>query len=613
MARLSFLTCGSVDDGKSTLIGRLLYDAGRLYDDQLADLENDSRRHGTQGDDLDFALVVDGLRDERSQGITIDVAHRYFSTGLRSFMIADTPGHEQYTRNMAMAASTADAAVLLVDARNGIVTQTMRHIRILSIIGVPSIVLAVNKMDLVGWDRGVFEEISERFFEVTYELGFKELQSIPVSALSGANIRFASGADWYEGPSLVNWLESVSSVGTEPELSALLPIQLVLRPSADFRGYCGRIARGMLRVGDEIEVVPSSTRARISEITVAGDRLETATAGQSVCVALEKKVDISRGDVLCAASNPSPFASLFLCNLIWLVPQPMIPGKSYWFKMHHATVNATIRDIRHRIDASSGILQLCGQLEMNDLAEVSIALDRPVAYEPYESSHQLGGFVLIDRMDCSTVAAGMIKNELARDASTTWESLTVDKRLRASLKSQRPLCVWLTGLSGAGKSTIAGALEKRLYLMELHTYTIDGDKVRDGLSKNLGFSEVDRVENIRRVAEVSKLFVDAGLITVVAMISPFKRDRALARSLFDPDEFIEAFVDTPIEVCESRDPKGLYSKARSGEIPDFTGVSSPYESPDDPELHLAAAELDIEECVGQIVDAVTQRQEPGDL
>lgn len=611
--RVTFVTCGSVDDGKSTLIGRLLYDAGRLYDDQLEDLQRESRRYGTQGDDLDFALVVDGLRDERSQGITIDVAYRYFSTASRSFRIADSPGHEQYTKNMAMAASTADAAVLLVDARRGIVSQTMRHMRILAIIGVPSIALAVNKMDLVGWSREVFEEISESFIEITDELGFKERQAIAVSALSGANIFTHGGAEWCKGPSLVDWLESVPPVGVDSDLPALLPVQLVLRPSTNFRGYCGRLARGMLSVGDALEIAPSSARVTISGITVAGDESDSASAGQSVCITLEDNADVTRGDVLCAVSNPSPVASLFLSDLIWVAPQPLILGKSYWFKMHHVTVNAAIKQVRHRIDVDSGALQYADRLEMNDLAEVSIELDRAVAYEPYGSSRPLGGFILIDRMDCSTVAAGMIKNELAGNANISWEHLTIDKGARASLKGQRPLCVWLTGLSGAGKSTIADVLERRLHSMGLHTYTLDGDNIRHGLSKDLGFSDVDRVENIRRIAEVSRLFVDAGLIAIVAMISPYKRDRESVRTIFGSNEFIEVFVDAPVAVCEARDPKGLYRKARSGEIPEFTGISSPYEPPANPELRLGTDELGIEECVSRIVEMVMQRQSPGDL
>ncbi|MYH10705.1 MAG: adenylyl-sulfate kinase [Gemmatimonadales bacterium] len=595
---LRFVLCGSVDDGKSTVIGRLLYDCRQIFSDELRRVEHDSARYGTQGKATDLALLVDGLRDEREQGITIDVAYRSFETPRRRFIVADAPGHEQYTRNMATGASTADLAVVLVDARKGIRPQTARHTRIVAMFGVRHAVLAVNKMDLVEWDREIFESIRASYRELAAQIGLAAVEAIPVSALTGANLtRSGTSAPWYGGPTLLAHLETVDVEESPGSRPFRMPVQYVNRPHADFRGYGGRIAAGAVAVGDAVRISPAGTRSRVASI-VAGDRTrDRAGSGDAVTLTLAPDVDVTRGDVVVSADEPVGVADQFQARLVWMHDEPLAVGRPYTMKLHSREVGAAVTRIRHRLDVSNGNELAASVLRLNDLGTVNLATDRPVPFAPFDESRALGGFILIDRATNATAAAGTILFPLMRAANVKWQQLDVSKEVRSRLKLQRAQCVWLTGMSASGKSTIANLLDRRLTIEGRHTYLLDGDNVRHGLCRDLGFTEADRVENIRRVAEVARLMVDAGLIVIVAFISPFRSERDYARGLFEPGDFMEVFVDASLEACAARDPKGLYAKALRGEIGNFTGVDSPYERPEHPDLHLNTEELSAEECI----------------
>ncbi len=607
MDTLRFITCGSVDDGKSTLIGRLLYGTKLIFEDQLEALKADSRKFGTQGERLDFALLVDGLQAEREQKITIDVAYRFFATPRRRFIVADTPGHEQYTRNMATGASTAQAAVLLVDARKGVLTQTKRHSRIVSMLGIRHVALAVNKMDLVSWSQPVFDEIENAYRQFAQNLRFETITAIPLSALEGHNVVDSGVATmaWYEGPIFLQWLESVPTVNAERTGAFAMPVQWVNRPNHDFRGFAGRIASGSVKRGDSVRVSPSGARSRVKEVVLwSAPKLE-ATAGQSVTLVLEDEIDASRGDVIAAASHPVESADQFEADLFWMSDHAMLPGRPYAALIHTRSAGITITHIKYRLDVNTGAHLAAASLGLNEIATVNVSLDRSVPFTPYAENRKLGAFIVIDKLTNETVGAGMIHFALRRAVNVHWQALEVSKAARAEIKRQRARCLWFTGLSGSGKSTIANLLEKRLHADGKHTYLLDGDNVRHGLNRDLGFTEADRVENIRRVAEVARLLVDAGLIVLVAFISPFRAEREFARSLFAPGEFIEIYVDTPLEECERRDVKGLYAKARRGELKNFTGIDSDYESPEAPEIHLKTVGDNPEACVNQIIHLLT--------
>ena len=592
---LRFITCGSVDDGKSTLIGRLLYDSKRLFDDQLAALEKDSRRHGTQGERIDNALLLDGLAAEREQGITIDVAYRYFDTDKRKFIVADCPGHEQYTRNMATGASTADLAVVLVDARKGLLTQTHRHSYIVSLLGIRHVVLAVNKMDLVDFDEAVFARIATDYRALARRLGIPEVTCIPLSALEGDNLSSRSTrTPWYNGPALLEHLEQVQVDAQEGGGSLRLPVQWVNRPHQNFRGYAGTLAAGEVKPGDEVIVLPSARRSRVSRVLDAEGDVASATAGQAVTLTLADEIDISRGDVIAAAGDPPEVADQFAAHLLWMSDAPLLPGRPYWLKIGARTVSATVTEIKHRIDVNTQEHLAAKRLELNEVGYCNLSLDEPIPFEAYARNRTLGGFILIDRYDNGTAAAGTLDFALRRAGNVHWQHVDVDKAARARQKGQVPKVLWFTGLSGAGKSTIANLVDKRLHALGYHSFLLDGDNVRHGLNRDLGFTDEDRVENIRRVAEVAKLMTDAGLIVLVSFISPFRAERRMARARFDAGEFVEVFVDVPLAVAEARDVKGLYRKARAGLIPNFTGIDSPYEAPEHPELHLDAGAGDPE-------------------
>ncbi|RRN63251.1 sulfate adenylyltransferase subunit CysN [Caulobacter sp. 602-1] len=599
---LRFITCGSVDDGKSTLIGRLLYDSKMIFEDQLAALEADSKKVGTQGGAIDFALLVDGLAAEREQGITIDVAYRFFSTEKRKFIVADTPGHEQYTRNMVTGASTADAAVILIDARKGVLTQTRRHSYLVSLLGIRHVVLAVNKMDLVGWNPAVFDRIVADYRAFAEQIGLTVFTPIPISGLGGDNIASASEhTPWFKGPILMDWLEGVE---VEDDLQAKpfrMPVQWVNRPNLDFRGFSGLIASGGIKPGDRIRALPSGRESRVARIVTLPGDLDKAVAGQSVTLTLEDEIDISRGDVIAAADAPAPVANQFEATVVWMDDEPLPPGRTYLLKLGARTVGASVTDIKHRVNVNTLEHTAAKRLELNEIGLVNLSLDQAIPFEAYADNRQMGGFILVDRLSNRTVGAGMINFALRRADNIHWQHTDVTKASRAALKSQRGQVVWLTGLSGAGKSTIANLVEKRLHALGRHTYLLDGDNVRHGLNKDLGFTEEDRVENIRRVAEVAKLMVDAGLIVLTAFISPFRAERQLARDILEPGEFIEVFVDTPLAVAEARDVKGLYKKARSGQLKNFTGVDSPYEAPEAPELRIDTTAIDPVEAAERIV------------
>ena len=603
MDTLRFITCGSVDDGKSTLIGRLLYETKLIFDDQLETLKTDSKKFGTQGERLDFALLVDGLQAEREQGITIDVAYRFFTTPMRRFVVADTPGHEQYTRNMATGASTAQAAVLLIDARKGVLTQTKRHSRIASMFGIRHIALAVNKMDLVNWSQSVFDEIELTYRRFAEELGFATIAAIPLSALEGHNIVESARAvmPWYVGSTLLQWLETVVTVDSRTAEPFTMPVQWVNRPNLDFRGFSGRIACGKVVPGDSVRISPSGITSRVKDVVTWNDSKTEAHAGQSVTLVLDDDVDVSRGDVIAASSRPVESADQFEADLIWMSERPLLPGRPYAALIHTKFAGVTITDIKHRLDINTGAHLAATTLDMNEIASVNVSFDRSVPFAPYHEVKRLGAFIIIDKLTNETVGAGLIQFALRRSQNVHWQALEVTKIARATLKRQQPCCLWFTGLSGSGKSTIANLLEKRLHIEGKHTYILDGDNIRHGLNRDLGFTEADRVENIRRVAEVAKLLVEAGLIVIVAFISPFRAEREFARSLFDSSEFIEVFVDTPLAECERRDAKGLYAKARRGELKNFTGIDSLYEPPPSPEVHLQTLEIKPESCVDQIV------------
>ncbi|MFC5577430.1 sulfate adenylyltransferase subunit CysN [Lysobacter niabensis] len=599
---LRFITCGSVDDGKSTLIGRLLYESKGLFEDQLAALDKDSRRHGTQGDDIDYALLMDGLAAEREQGITIDVAYRFFSTDKRKFIVADCPGHEQYTRNMATGASTADVAVVLVDARKGLLTQTRRHSYIVWLLGIRHVLLAVNKMDLVGYDQDVFDEIVAGYRDLADQLGIPNVTAIPLSALRGDNLLLRSPeTPWYQGQSLLEYLEGVE-VGTRGnDIGFRLPVQWVNRPNQDFRGFAGTVAAGTVQPGDEIVALPSGRRSKVARVIGPQGDVDAATAGEAITVTLTDELDISRGDVIAAAKEPPQVSDQFAAHVLWMGEHALLPGRPYWLKIGTRTVSASITEIKHKVDVNTQDQLAAKHLELNEVGYCNLYLDHAIAFESYADNRELGGFILIDRQTNATVAAGTIDFALRRAGNIHWQHVDVDKAARARSKAQVPRCAWFTGLSGSGKSTVANLVEKRLHAMGHHCYILDGDNVRHGLNKDLGFTDEDRVENIRRVAEVARLMVDAGLIVLVSFISPFRAERRMARDLFDPGEFVEVFVSTPLEVAEGRDVKGLYAKARAGHIPNFTGIDSPYEAPEHAELVLDTVNETPETLAQQVI------------
>ena len=605
---LRFATCGSVDDGKSTLIGRLLYESQALFEDQLTQVAADSKRFGTQGDELDLALLVDGLAAEREQGITIDVAYRFFSTPRRKFIVADSPGHEQYTRNMVTGASTADLAIILIDARHGVVTQTRRHSYLVSLIGIDQVVVAVNKMDLVGFSRDAFEAIEATYRDVADRIGIEDITTIPLSALHGDNVVDVSPRmPWYEGPALLDHLERAPVHDASAQRPFRFPVQWVNRPSPEFRGYSGLIAGGEVRPRDAVRVLPSQRTARIERIVTHDGDLAVAAAGESVTLVLDEEIDVSRGDLLVAADAPAVVAEQLRATVVWMSEEPMVPSRQYLLKVGASTVPASMSPPRHRIDVNTLERVPATRLELNEIGSCEVHLDRPVAFDPYVDNRETGGFILIDRFTYDTVAAGVIEQVPRPSENLQWQSLSVSKQDRSATKGQRPCVVWFTGLSGAGKSTLANLVEVRLVQRGMHTALLDGDNVRHGLSRDLGFSIEERAENIRRVAEVARLMVDAGLIVLVAFISPFRAERDMARSMLEPGEFVEVHVDTTLEIAEARDRKGLYRRARSGEIPDFTGIGSPYEAPEDPEVRIDTSAMTADEAAERIVASILER------
>ena len=600
---LRFITCGSVDDGKSTLIGRLLYDSKMIFEDQLAALEADSKKVGTQGGEIDFALLVDGLAAEREQGITIDVAYRFFSTDKRKFIVADTPGHEQYTRNMVTGASTADLAVILIDARKGVLTQTRRHSYLVSLLGIRKVVLAINKMDLVGYSEEVFERIHADYLAFAQQIGLHDIVAIPVSGLRGDNITAPSEqTPWYHGPVLMEYLESVEIEDTDQRLPLRFPVQWVNRPNLDFRGFAGTIASGTLQAGDRIRVLPSARESVVTRIiTMEGD-LERAVAGQAITITLADEVDISRGDVIAAPDALPGVADQFEATIIWMAAEAMLPGRPYWLKIGTKQVTATITEPKYKVNVNTLEHLAAKKLELNEIGVCNLSLDQAIAFDAYADNRDTGSFILIDRLTNATVGAGLIHFALRRSQNIHWQALDVNKQTRADAKHQKPAVLWLTGLSGAGKSTIANLVEKQLLSLGKHTYLLDGDNVRHGLNRDLGFTDADRVENIRRVAEVARLMADAGLIVLVSFISPFRAERRMARRLLPEGEFFEVHVDTPLAVAEQRDVKGLYKKARRGELKNFTGIDSPYETPEQPEIYLDTTRATPEQAAEQIVE-----------
>ncbi len=599
---LRFITCGSVDDGKSTLIGRLLYESKMIFEDQLAALEADSKKIGTQGGELDFALLVDGLAAEREQGITIDVAYRYFSTDRRKFIVADTPGHEQYTRNMVTGASTADVAVILIDARKGVLTQTRRHSYIVSLLGIRHVVLAINKMDLMEYSQQTFDEIVAAYREFAQQIGLTNIVPVPLSALRGDNmLEHSARMPWYQGPTLMEYLESVEIEDDLQHKPFRLPVQWVNRPNQDFRGFAGTIASGTIRRGDTVRALPSGRTSRVTRIVGYERDLDTAVAGQSITLTLADEIDVSRGDVLAAADSPPAVSDQFQATIIWMHDEPMLRGRPYIIKLGTRTLTGSITTPRHKVNVNTLERLAAKQLELNEIGVCNLSFDRAVPFDAYAENRETGGFILIDKLSNDTVGAGLLNFALRRAENIHWQALDVNKTARSSLKGQRACVLWFTGLSGAGKSTVANLVEKRLHALGRHTYTLDGDNVRHGLNKDLGFTDADRVENIRRVAEVSRLMVDAGLIVLVSFISPFRSERRLARELMQPGEFLEVFVDTPLAEAEKRDVKGLYKKARRGELKNFTGIDSPYEPPEHPEIHLQTVFHSPEEAAEQIL------------
>src|SRR5438094_2908157 len=607
---LRFISCGSVDDAKSTLIGRLLYESKVLFSDQLSALADDSKKFGTQGTNLDFALLVDGLAAEREQGITIDVAYRFFSTERRKFIVADTPGHEQYTRNMVTGASTADAAVILVDARNGVLTQTRRHSYLVSLLGIRHVALVINKMDLVDYSEARYRQIEAEYREFAARIGLTDVTCIPMSALKGDNILVPSArTPWHRGSTLMGWLETVEV--DEKRLQKLpfrFPVQWVNRPSMDFRGFSGTIVGGVVTTGDRIRVQPSGRESRVTRIVTYDGDLEQASTGQSITLTLTDELDISRGDLISAADVPAEIAAQFEATIVWMSDQPMLRGRSYLMKIGPKTVPTTVSPIKYRVNVNTLERAAAEKLELNEIGVCELQLDQPVCFDPYTENRDTGGFILVDRITDHTVGAGMLRFALRRAYNIHIQHIDVDKAARASLKRQKPCVLWLTGLSGAGKSTIANLVEKKLYADGRHTYLLDGDNVRHGLNKDLGFTDEDRVENIRRVAEVAKLMADAGLIVLVSFISPFRSERRMARDMMPDGEFVEVFVDTPLQIAESRDVKGLYKKARAGELKNFTGIDSPYEEPEDAEMRIDTTAMSADEAADLIVEQLLKRR-----
>jgi bifunctional enzyme CysN/CysC len=603
---LRFITCGSVDDGKSTLIGRLLYDSRQIFEDQLAALEADSARMGTQGQDIDFALLVDGLAAEREQGITIDVAYRFFATEKRKFIVADTPGHEQYTRNMVTGASTADLAVILIDARKGVLTQTRRHSYLAHLIGIRSIVLAVNKMDLIGYDEGEFDAIVADYREFAASIGIADFLAIPISGLKGDNIAVRSRVmDWYRGPTLIAHLESVEVEGDTGDAAPFrMPVQWVNRPNLDFRGFAGTIAGGTIKPGDAVRILPSGRTTRVARIVSFDGDLDSAGPGQSVTLTLADEVDCSRGDVIAAADAPPQVADQFEATLVWMDQTELLPGRAYWLKLGTRTVSATIQQPKYAICVNTMAELSVKTLGLNDIGVAEVYTDRGITFEPYAESRDLGGFILIDKLTNATVAAGLLNFALRRSQNVHWQAIEISREAHAAQKSQRPRLLWFTGLSGSGKSTIANLVEKKLHALGKHSFMLDGDNIRHGLNKDLGFTDQDRIENIRRVGEVARLMTDAGLIVLTAFISPFRAERDMVRAMVPEGDFVEIFVSTPIEVAEQRDVKGLYKKARAGEIKNFTGIDSPYEVPERPEIVVDTVAMSPEDAADLIVAKV---------
>ncbi|NBT76318.1 MAG: sulfate adenylyltransferase subunit CysN [Betaproteobacteria bacterium] len=597
---LRFITCGSVDDGKSTLIGRLLWESQQVFDDQLTSLQSDSKRHGTQGQDIDFALLVDGLAAEREQGITIDVAYRFFATPRRKFIVADTPGHEQYTRNMVTGASTADVAVLLIDARQGVLTQTRRHAYLVSLVGIQQVILAVNKMDLVGYKQDVFDAIVADFRILAMSLGFNSITPIPLSALKGDNITERSRhTPWYQGPTLMGGLETLH-INKQGQSKGVFPVQWVNRPNASFRGFSGTLAAGQLTVGDPLRITASGQTATLSRIVTADGDLNAAQAGDAVTLVLDREVDASRGDVIALAEQPLEMTDQFEATLVWLQDEPGHIGRAYELKLANQWASASLTSLKYRVDVNTQAHESSKRLALNDIAVANLALSKPLVFAPYEASHTLGGFILVDKFTHATVAAGMIRHNLRRAQNVHRQALSINREDRERLNGHQGKVIWFTGLSGSGKSTLANALEKELHAQGKRTYILDGDNIRQGLNKDLGFTDADRVENIRRVAEVAKLMMDAGLIVMTAFISPFRAEREMARELIGNDNFIEVFVDTPLEVCEQRDPKGLYKKARSGQLPNMTGINSRYEPPQTPNCTLSNGSQSLDEVISKL-------------
>ena len=606
---LQFITCGSVDDGKSTLIGRLLYESQLLFEDHLAALEEDSKRVGTQGEELDFALLLDGLAAEREQGITIDVAHRYFSTERRKYIVADTPGHEQYTRNMVTGASTADCAVILLDARKGVLTQTRRHSYLVWLLGIHHVAVAVNKMDLVDFSQDRFAEIEHEYLAFARQLGLEEVTCIPLSALRGDNVVSPSEATpWYGGPTLMQYLETVEVDQERMQAGPFrFPVQWVNRPNLDFRGFAGTIAGGSVAPGDEIVVLPSGRESTVERIVTYDGESERAVAGQAVTLVLSDEIDVSRGDVIAAADAPPPVGEQFEATVVWMVDEPLLRGRTYLMRVGAKTVAATIAPLKYKLNVDTLERIAATQLELNEIGVCELELNQPIAFDPYAENRDTGGFILIDRITNNTVGAGMLHFALRRSENVPWQAVEVDRAARAALLGQRPFAVWLTGIPGAGKSTIANLVERRLHALGRHTYLLDGDNLRHGLSKDLGFRDADRAENVRRAGEVSQLMVDAGLIVICAFVSPFAADRATVRALFAEDEFVEVFVDLPVELAAERDTKGLYGKAERGELANLTGWGAPYEPPEHPDVELDMAELDAEAAAERVVDTLRER------
>ncbi|MDX2676719.1 sulfate adenylyltransferase subunit CysN [Streptomyces soliscabiei] len=605
---LRFITCGSVDDGKSTLIGRFLYESKLVFEDQLAALENDSRRVGTQGDRLDFALLVDGLAAEREQGITIDVAYRYFATEKRKFVVADTPGHEQYTRNMVTGASNADLAVILIDARKGVLTQTRRHSYLVSLLGIRHVVLAVNKLDLVDYSRDVFERIATEYGAFAAELGLTEIVSIPLSALRGDNVTEPSlNTPWYSGPTLLEHLETVEVDDDLVDRPFRMIVQWVNRPHLDFRGFSGVVVGGTVRPGDRVRILPSGAESTVARIVTFDGDLPHAVAGQSVTLTLTDEVDVSRGDVIDTCTNPPGVADQFKAHVVWMSEDELLPGRRYRAKLGATTLGVTVDQLKYQVNVNTREHVAATTLRLNEIGVCTVHFDRPVPFDAYRDNRDLGGFTIIDRLTNATVGAGLLRFALRRADNVHWQGIEVDKAARASMKHQRPAVVWFTGISGAGKSTLANAVDRRLHALGYHTYLLDGDNLRHGLNKDLGFTPADRVENVRRTAEVSALMADSGLITLACLISPFRQERRMARDLIGHGQFVEVFVDTPLETAEARDRKGLYAKARRGELPNFTGIDSPYEPPEHPEIHIRTADTSVEEAVERIVTFLRNR------